>query len=200
MRRNEAGFTLVELLIAISIIGMIMGAISVAFIVSLRVTDETQSRLEESHAADLTSAYFVSDFQSAETLEATCGPAGEAILQFSWTDPGPTQGSGDDEPRAVSYVVETQDGEKRLNRYFCVGADTAGEVVTLARLLSDTDPLVECFDNDGIATTLCSEDARTARITVHVCARDTTGVCSLPEYTFTLAAARRISPSPAATP
>jgi prepilin-type N-terminal cleavage/methylation domain-containing protein len=190
--RRDDGFTLVELLIVVSILGIIMGAIAASFIVSLRVTSETQDRLSESHDADLTSAYFASDFQSAESLDATCGPSSGSIMRFSWTDPGSTHDSDDDEARAVGYVVETQDGERRLNRYLCIGTDTSGEMVTLARLLSDTDPLIECFDEQGLATS-CSDDALTARLTVHVCARDATGACALPEYVYALKAARRIS-------
>lgn len=60
-RRSDAGFTLVELLVVIVILGVIAAPIANALIVSIRNTDATSARLAVSHDAQQSAAFFAQD-------------------------------------------------------------------------------------------------------------------------------------------
>lgn len=80
--RREAGFTLVELLIAIVIIGVITVPLANALMGSLRNTGETQNRLELSHDAQMTAAYFAKDVSSIGVRDYTGAPDAAGNLPF----------------------------------------------------------------------------------------------------------------------
>lgn len=62
---DDQGFTLVEVLIAVTILGMIMSAIAAAVIFTIDTTKSTSNRLSDSVDSQITSAYFVRDVQGA---------------------------------------------------------------------------------------------------------------------------------------
>jgi prepilin-type N-terminal cleavage/methylation domain-containing protein len=65
-RGSEDGFTLPELLMAITILGLIVAPIAAAFFVALRTVDETANRRRSSNDAQLLSVYLPPDVQSAD--------------------------------------------------------------------------------------------------------------------------------------
>ncbi|MEV4314362.1 prepilin-type N-terminal cleavage/methylation domain-containing protein [Actinocrispum sp. NPDC049592] len=79
---REAGFTLVELLIAIVIIGVITVPLANALMGSLRNTGETSNRLELSHDAQLTAAYFAKDVSSIGVRDYTGTPDASGNLPY----------------------------------------------------------------------------------------------------------------------
>jgi prepilin-type N-terminal cleavage/methylation domain-containing protein len=81
---DDHGFTLIELIVATSILGMVMAAAVAVLIVSVRTTTATQSRLSESHDAQITAAYFVNDVQGAEQVTA-CGASAASFSSQSRT-------------------------------------------------------------------------------------------------------------------
>src|SRR4051812_29139683 len=86
-RDLEGGFTLTELLVAISILGILVAAMAVAFVVSGNSTAQTTQRFKESHDAQIASAYLATDVQSAKVItDSTCGSAGglTPIVNFSY--------------------------------------------------------------------------------------------------------------------
>ena len=112
--RDDAGFTLIELLISISILGIIMGAISSAFIVFLRTGTYASQRDDHSAGAILLSAYLDRDLASAEKVDVTtksatppsrivtqCGGSDEFTL--TWHDYFASPG----EPTPVESTVYT---------------------------------------------------------------------------------------------
>ena len=84
---REHGLSLIELLIAISITGIIMGPIGFAIYFGLRSTADTQTRLIESNKANVFASYFAPDVQNAVTVgtnvsesAAACGtPLGTPV-------------------------------------------------------------------------------------------------------------------------
>ncbi|MEU0529966.1 prepilin-type N-terminal cleavage/methylation domain-containing protein [Amycolatopsis tolypomycina] len=60
-RRSDAGFTLVELLIVVVILGVVAAPIANAVIVSIQNTDATAARLAVSHDAQQSAAFFAQD-------------------------------------------------------------------------------------------------------------------------------------------
>ena len=65
---REQGFTLIELLIVIMISGLILSALSTAFITTMRGSQNVHEMFIQSHDAQLLATSFVSDVQSANPL------------------------------------------------------------------------------------------------------------------------------------
>jgi prepilin-type N-terminal cleavage/methylation domain-containing protein len=100
-RSEEAGFTLAELLVVVTISGIIALAISSAFVIGARTTVQANTRLRESHDAQLLTTYFRGDAASASyvsttaipgacsSLDLTSAPGGASpVALFGWTDAG----------------------------------------------------------------------------------------------------------------
>src|SRR5581483_2758906 len=146
-RRQEDGFTLLELLIATMLAGILLLGITSGFIVALRSTRGVQDRFLESQDAQLISTAFTADVQSADPFRLAVGdppsgtttgcssassPAsglGSNILRLQWTE---TASSGTTNCSAAYRTTflpsppapaRTPDGT--LTRYFCSGADLA---------------------------------------------------------------------------
>jgi hypothetical protein len=104
-RHDEAGVTLVELIVAIVILTMITGAIAAAFITAIDGVQPTNERVQESTDAQTIQAFLVRDAQSAGgTIPASgtgdptlgvsspgtapdcAGPTGTVVVRFAWTD------------------------------------------------------------------------------------------------------------------
>jgi prepilin-type N-terminal cleavage/methylation domain-containing protein len=63
--RAEDGFTLLELLLVIAILGIIVVPLGASILIGFRTTDATANRIESSHDAQMASIYFPADLQSA---------------------------------------------------------------------------------------------------------------------------------------
>ena len=84
--RAQDGFTLVEVLVSISITGVILGAIVSATYFGLRTTTDQRRSLEQSNAEQLLATWFTADVQSA------CDPS---LTTPSCTrNPNPSTSSG----------------------------------------------------------------------------------------------------------
>ena len=116
--KSETGFTLVELLVVSVILPLVIGGAATAIFTSLKNDTGVSTRLSDSHDAQITSAYFVRDVQSAAFITtSTNGPlcgTGTQVLGLTWQ---PTPGS----TNYVSYVTQTV-GSTLLVRNYCAGA------------------------------------------------------------------------------
>jgi prepilin-type N-terminal cleavage/methylation domain-containing protein len=158
LKRDDRGFTLVELLVAIVIMGIIAVPLGNVAISWLHNTDATIARLRESHDAQISAAYFSADVASIgvrsttyssdasapypltqsieENAPATgglfpCGTAGtpDAVIRFAWDDYTSASASAVIQSR-VAYVSETDaSGQAQLHRLVCAGS---------AAVISDT--------------------------------------------------------------
>jgi prepilin-type N-terminal cleavage/methylation domain-containing protein len=88
---DESGVTLIELLVAVSILGIVMTALSGALFVGLRTTRDTQTSLGQSNAEQLVSTYLTKDIQAAATVRtsgtSTCGSQPIVLETTTRTDP-----------------------------------------------------------------------------------------------------------------
>jgi len=139
MRTSEEGFTLLELLLAMSMMLIVFGTVASAFAVSLRSTDEGTRRVSESQDGAFTSHYLVKDVQSAQTVTTgaagACAGAGDLVLTLSWTDPVVT------ETVTYRFVPPAAGTAGRLVRHSC------GSTVDVQSVADDlTSVALDCYD------------------------------------------------------
>src|SRR5690554_2852556 len=97
-RRRDAGMTLPELLISVTMIGIIATVLAASITVTFRQADNTEGRLNVARGEQNVDMYLPNDLASAETLDqdpdaspcgAACPPGlgliGSNALMVSWT-------------------------------------------------------------------------------------------------------------------
>ncbi len=166
LRRGADGFTLVELLVAIVILGIISVPLSNVVIGYFRNTDATTARLLESHDAQISSTYWAQDVASIGTRSTTapyplnqsvwtgafgpyyvCPTAGTPLVSLAWDD---FTSAGTSTLIQVVYVMQTVSGQTELHRVRCQGSAAVVSDVTLAHYLDpSTPPTVACFGTSG---------------------------------------------------
>jgi hypothetical protein len=139
--RAEDGTTLVELLVAIAITGLIIGPISAGLIIGLRTSGETATRLAGSSEAQFLSIVLPPDIEStgnaagdvvvSTTANTECSGITN-VLRLRWT----TSDSGTSTTYQAAYAITgTAIAGWKLKRSFCVGAGAA-TTRTIARNLA----------------------------------------------------------------
>jgi type II secretory pathway pseudopilin PulG len=201
--RPEAGFTLVEVLMASTMSAVITAVIATAVIVSLKNADATSNRLSVSHDAQIAQSWFTTDAQSADGVDTdfsgtgACGSS-TPVLVLRWASRAAYPPS---DYRVVTYGVNVDgaSGERQLVRESCQGTTgfatlTLTETVILAHDLLGT-PTPTCTYATAPTSNACVSDTpahpfATIRLaaTSQLVARDKTDT-----FTFTLSADRRSS-------
>ena len=204
LRRGADGFTLVELLVAIVILGIITVPLSNVVIGYFRNADATTARLIESHDVQIASAYWAQDVasigmrsttspfalnQSVETggrhqPVSPVRPARErAIVRLAWDD---SSGPGVTTLVRVAYVVQTVSGQTELHRLRCEGSAAVVSDVTLAHDLDPSTPPAL-----GCSTTCTASPAVPKSVTLTLTIKDPKNLGGA--YVVTLTGQRRQS-------
>lgn len=157
--RGQDGFTLVELVITISITGIIMGAVATALIAGFRITDETNARIAHSHDRHIVAAYFANDVQGAAaptdggvvlgTTVCSAGSPGTPIVSFRSKDTGaePTE-----ETISVTYAFVNG----VLKRRYCKGASSPTDTDIATSLAGP--PTASCPSSESCVLNLTDEN------------------------------------------
>ena len=145
---DEDGFSLIELLAVIAILGVVSFALTESLILGFETTDRTIGDVSRSAGVNTLQPYFTRDVQSAEmvsTGDPTCATV-PVLLHLTWTDEGAA--------RAVSYsLVPPTGGEQDLVRWSCTGTgDEAPDRRVLGHFSHDPagpPPLAATCDEDN---------------------------------------------------
>jgi prepilin-type N-terminal cleavage/methylation domain-containing protein len=162
--RAEAGFTLIELVIAIVIGGILIGSIAGAVLTSLDIYSASGTRLVQSHDAQLVSSWLLPDVQSATTIDTAAGttttscatsfPADSInVARLTWADTDPsssatfeadyrTQSVADGAAPSARSDTAAVNAGSALVRYFCDNGGSPSETVVSHNVRSASAGLV----------------------------------------------------------
>lgn len=146
--RDDAGFSLVELIVTVIIMGTIAAGIAGIVISYLRFTVDTQSRLTESQDVQFAAAYWQRDVasigvrtydsgtksfplaQSVDVTPACTMPSGTRVVTLAWSEYDTLDSTAVGPTVTVSYVAKPDGTAFDLVRIRCTGAtiDSSVEV------------------------------------------------------------------------
>jgi prepilin-type N-terminal cleavage/methylation domain-containing protein len=129
-RGREDGFTLVELLIAIVIAGIVLSTVTLAVAQGFQETTKTKRRVDTSNLADFTARYFAADVAESSSTQpgAPCGVA-PTVLDIAEPD-----------GNRVSYAVTTDGTVTTLERRSCDSTTTSVKRLGSARAAFHAEP------------------------------------------------------------
>ncbi len=167
---DEAGFTLIELIVTIAILPIVVGGISVALISVFSLQGSVTNRISDSNDSLVASVYFNRDVQSAEQMTTSptvaCGPtpaptnpAQTQLLGLEWGANTSAPGGYDS---VVSYVsvpeVNTQTNATTYKMLRQVCSYAAGSTLNLTSTITVANDI-------GSAPTLTITGANNANVT-----------------------------------
>lgn len=181
-RRDDAGMTIIELVVAIIVLGIIIVPLSTSVIIGLATTQRAAQRTTDTTDQQLLASYFLYDVQSAADVSTTspgCGGA-NTILQLHWVDPV------DGLDRKAAYVA---DPAGTLDRVYC---DSSGATRTTSMVAAvQSAPSPRC---DGVACSAAQPGGTPRNVSMQVSTVGSKSGASYETYTFTLSATRRVTP------
>jgi hypothetical protein len=157
------------MLIAMVIAGIIAAGIGAALYSGMFNTQTTETRLAESHDAEIAARYFSGDAASTDPAQfnpssTTCGSPATTVVTFQWTEPQVTPPSL--AVTSVSHVVKWSVQGGQLVREECVNGGAAGDLV-MARNLNGASLTPSCTNEAGAATTCnATSDVKTVALSV----------------------------------
>lgn len=188
--RDSHGFTAIEIVIAVLILGIIIAPLLSSYVLGLTTTTSANATTSNSSDAQNLSAFFSSDVASAEkaSIATGCGTGGgatEVLLLDLGT--GAT-------PRYISYTAEADASEAArlgvpqalvLNRVACDASNTSTQSTPVAQSMSQL-PTLTC------APAACSAATSEPR-TITLDVSEWGGKSSDEKYTFQISGLRRVT-------
>lgn len=161
--RSDDGFTLVELLLAMVVLGTIVAAVGSAIIVVLRNESAVSDRTGLAHDQALMSVYVVPDIQSALSVTASSGTgcaSGPDLLTLSWSETlaSTTSYSSD-------YRVVAQGGAWVLTRTFSTNGVAQAPQIIAHNLSSSSAARVSCSAGNRAVAMTITEPGGVATVT-----------------------------------
>ncbi len=152
----ESGFTLIELLIMVVVLPLVIGAIAAGLLAVFSLQTGVSNRLSDSGDAQVVSAYFETDVQSAQqiTVDPTapqCG-TGSQLLGLEWS----LNSQSGLYQTVVSYVETATGSTYSLLRQYCssgISSTPTSSTVVSSDLLDSQPPPVISYSTPSTAAT-----------------------------------------------
>jgi prepilin-type N-terminal cleavage/methylation domain-containing protein len=193
--RGEEGMTLIELLIAISLMAIIMVPLTGGLYLALVTNSGTIQRTTDTSGGQLMSSFLVPDVQSADTV-ASAAPfvcaQGTTFLELGSFDAA-TGAQTEVSYNIVPQGAPSMDDEVTRSTYSVDGGtcmSTSSSVVVRAALsptLRDPNPIVTCTPSP------CGPTTRSVAVTLIALSKSVTSRSYYSGYTFQLSATRRVA-------
>lgn len=157
LRSDESGFTLVELLVAITISVLIMGAVGITLVAILRSMSGAQDRMGRTADTSLISYTFARDIASSSKVvgggSTACG-SGTVLVKITTRNVQQATSTGTPSAKPVWYCVKTNG---QVLRYECAtDASCAAGTYAMTTVLADkvavsgtSKPAVDCQAQDA---------------------------------------------------
>jgi prepilin-type N-terminal cleavage/methylation domain-containing protein len=170
--RQEDGFTLIEMIVNVAIIGIIGSALTGVVLSYLKTTADTESRLVESHDVQFAAAYWQRDVasigvrsydsgtktfplqQSVNVTPSCTLPAGTPVVTLAWSEYTASDSTAAPTTITVSYVAETDTSGYNLLRTRCTGStrDSSFEVMHSLNAIPTVTCNVTCTGAPNVPT------------------------------------------------
>ena len=141
------GFTLIEVVISVTVLGLIMGPLTMAATFFISHTQQTTGSFADDTSIRSANSLFTTDTQSAETVTvpdaAPCGSSNSALVTLTWTESGTIF--------RASWSTQTSGTTITLVRRRCTGTSL---VSTLLVADVQAAPTVSCSPNCANASTV----------------------------------------------
>jgi hypothetical protein len=163
-RADDSGVTLIELVLATALTGLLAGVVGAAFVIGVKTTGAATDRIEAARHSQIVSAVFPVDAQSAKTITASptgCAGAPATVAELGWTeldDAGTTS-----VVKLAQWTCTTSGGSTNLVRQLRVGGVLQPSLVVAEGITSAAvtcDP--NCTTPDSARITVVTPGATTA--------------------------------------
>lgn len=163
-RAPRDGFTLVELLLSMVVLGVIVSSIALAFGVIVRTTPNTEVRIDDARSTRGLATWLAQDTTSTPRFEPEqtqggfdlsssrndCGGSGSNVLHLSWVEDGLFHRS-----YVANYRFVIDGDDARVVRYTCWRTGTSGafgstESINLTSGLAPSEPPIITLNRDGV--------------------------------------------------
>lgn len=197
----DAGFTLIEVVVSIVLLGIVMVPLTAAFIQGLRRSGEVSDRLARSADLQRITSFWTRDVGNVDSdgvnnrypdpnqpgvfITETCGPLGAGVthlVSLRWD--GKIEGAT---PKIATWVLEGEGTDAKLKRRYCESGQQLDEAIMADAFgVADLDPLQMVWGTTSQQPDYCpvgsAADDASQRCTINVGGA----------YSYTVVAERRV--------
>lgn len=162
--RTERGFSLVELIIVIVLLGLVTSALTASFITAMRGNDTAAQRIKETNDAQVIAGYLTRDAQAAggsnpasNTIDPNIGVSlsddagctdatATLVLRLAWVD-YPSNVDAAKKSRVVVYYYKSS--QQQLVRRSCTNGALDGSLILGSHISNSPAPSASCSPSCG---------------------------------------------------
>ena len=152
---HEGGFTLIELVIVLTVIPIVIAGLAAAIITSFKDQAGIYNRLSDSHDAQITSSYFVPDVESASFVNTNVAGVpcesivAQVLLELTETAPGGQTEQIYYVDNTINYHPDSQ--QNAMLRIACNGTVPLGNNTIVAHSVTSATATVSCVTPAPVA-------------------------------------------------